>query len=414
MSCRACLLAIALAAACGDNKSTAVKKDASAEASNVAACVPMRGITIQLREIGKVNGIAVLATSPPDDSRLFVVVREGQIRIFDDEQLLPEPFIDLSHVIFDAITVETGLLGMAFHPQYATNGLFYVFYTTEENSEVARCQVDPADRNRALPTCTPILDALHNTAHNHNGGMIEFGPDGYLYIGTGDGGGAGDPDRRSQNPNDLLGKILRIDVDHKAAGVEYAIPPDNPYANGGGRPEVFIRGLRNPWRWSFDRATGDLWIGDVGQNRTEEMNVLRPAEQNGANLGWSIFEGLGCCATQDDHCLQNNPMPCDPTGMIFPKDARDRTTERGTGWSSIIAGQVYRGTCYPDLVGYHLYTDVTAQVLVKARLLDDGTLEISDTRDAAFDATTSIHADSIGELFVTSAYGNVYHLEARQ
>ncbi len=408
------MLVVALAA-CGDNRQ--VPKDAAPPEAGADGprppCTPVHGSTIALRQIGQVPGIGVLATSPPDDPRLFVVVREGEIRIFKDEVLLPDPFIDLSNVIYAEVTVERGLLGLAFHPQYATNGQFFVFYTTITYSTVARCTVSTTSADRANPTCVVILEALHDTAGNHNGGMLEFGSDGYLYIGTGDGGGAGDPDRRSQNPDDLLGKILRIDVDHKEAGREYAIPPTNPYVNGGGRPEVFIRGLRNPWRFSFDRGTGDLWIGDVGQNKAEEMTVLRPSQQNGANLGWSVYEANGCCATQDDHCLQlaGTSAPCDPTGMTFPQDVRDRTTKRGAGWYSIIGGQVYRGSCYPDLIGYELYADVSAETLVKARLLPDDSLEITDVPGGAGTQTTSIHADSRGELYMTKTGGEVYHLE---
>jgi hypothetical protein len=315
-------------------------------------------------------------------------------------------------VIYDTDTVEQGLLGLAFHPDYASNGEFFVYYTTKTNNVVARCSVSAADPNRADPTCTVILNILHDTAGNHDGGMLEFGSDGYLYIGTGDGGGAGDPNHHSQDPTQLLGKILRIDVDHKLPGLEYGIPSDNPYAAGGGRPEVFIRGLRNPWRFAFDRLTGDLWIGDVGQNRAEEMDVLRPSQQNGANMGWSLYEGDSCCATQSDQCLETAPLPCDPTGITWPLDVRDRTTLHGGGWYAIIGGQVYRGACYPDLVGYEFYTDVVAYVLVKAKLLDDGTLDITDIPDVAGTQNSSLHADSRGELYLTRTDGTILHLEA--
>jgi glucose/arabinose dehydrogenase len=403
-------------AACGDNKpGQLTSKDARGDDAPGddarPACTPIRGSTIKMRRIGEVTGIAVLATSPPADPRLFIVVREGQIQIFASEKMLPEPFLDLSNVINAQDTVERGLLGLAFHPTYAANGRFFVYYTTGAHNVVARCSVSPTNPNRANPTCLPILEVLHDTAGNHNGGMIEFGNDGLLYIGTGDGGGAGDPFRHAQDPSQLLGKILRIDVDREAPGMNYGIPPTNPYADGGGRPEVFIRGLRNPWRWSFDRATGDLWIGDVGQNRSEELTVLRPSQQRGANLGWSIYEGVGCCATQDDRCLQVTSLPCDPTGMTFPQEVRDRRTPRGVGWASIIGGQTYRGTCYPDLVGYYFYTDTYRSTLVKARLLADDSLEITDIPNMG-DQTSSLHADSRGELYITRTNGEIDHLEA--
>jgi glucose/arabinose dehydrogenase len=406
--------------ACGDNHANhATPKDATGDDGPPPPCRPVRGSKISLRPIGQVSGFAVLATAPPDDPRrLFVVERESRVRVFVDEVLQAEPFLDLTGIVYTEGTVERGLLGLAFHPQYATNGQFFVFYTTPTDGVVARCSVSPTNPNRALDSCVEVIKILHDRAGNHNGGMIEFGSDGLLYIGTGDGGGAGDPNHRPQDPNDLLGKILRIDVDHKDPGLEYGIPPTNPYAAGGGRGEVFIRGLRNPWRWSFDRATGDLWIGDVGQARFEEMTVLRPAQQNGANLGWSMYEGTGCCATQADLCLEgvNNggppPLPCDPTGMTFPQDARDRQSPRGTNWNSIIGGQVYRGTCYPDLVGYHFYSDIESTILAKARLRADDTLEITDLPGIIGKGTSSLHADSRGELYVTNISGIVYHLEA--
>jgi len=288
-----------------------------------------------------------------------------------------------------------------------------VFYTTNKGGSlrdvVARCLVSAADPNKAQPTCTEIL-SIADFAGNHNGGMIEFGPkDGLLYIGTGDGGGGGDPNRTAQNKDSLLGKILRIDVDSKATGKEYNIPSGNPYAAGGGAPEVFIYGVRNPWRFSFDRMTNDLWIGDVGQGVIEEMTVLRTAQQSGANLGWSIFEGDGCCMVQDDKCTQTGTQqPCDRGNLVFPQDSRTH----GDGWASIITGQTYRGTCYPDIVGWHFYTDYAKGGLVKARLQTDDTLEIVNLTGSFPANPASLHEDARGELFETTTAGDVYHLEA--
>jgi glucose/arabinose dehydrogenase len=377
---------------------------------------PVAGSTVTARRLGNVVGGAMLATSPPADLRLFVIEQRGAIRIFNSETLLPDPFIDLSVDNNGPVLAggEQGLLGLAFHPKYATNGQFFVFYTTNRGGSlrdvVARCQVSAADPNKADPaTCTEIL-SIPDFAGNHNGGMIEFGvKDSFLYIGTGDGGGGGDPQRTGQDKNSLLGKILRIDVDTKAAGKEYGIPSSNPFAAGGGAPEIYILGLRNPWRFSFDRMTGDLWIGDVGQGVIEEMTVLRPAQQKGANLGWSIYEGNGCCMTQGDRCAQNGTQtPCVPDGMIFPQDSRTHAD----GWISIIAGQTYRGTCYPDLVGWHFYTDYGKGGLVKARLKDDDTLEIVDVPGSFPGQVASIHEDARGELYMTTSAGGVYHLEA--
>ena len=371
-----------------------------------ACATPIAGDTITLRQIGPIPGAALLATAPPNDPRLFVVQRDGEIRLFIDEQLQPEPFIDLSGVLIAG--GERGLLGLAFHPQYACNGQFFVYYTTNNANVVARCTVSPTDPNKASETCTPIL-SIPDFASNHNGGMIEFGSDGLLYIGTGDGGGGGDPQRTAQNLENLLGKILRIDVDGSSPGKAYGIPAGNPYAAGGGAPEVFIRGLRNPWRWSFDRGTGDLWIGDVGQRRIEELTVLRPAQQPAANLGWSIYEGSECCATQNIRCDQTGTQyPCDMTGLVFPQDER----RQASGWRSIITGQTYRGTCYPDLVGWHLYTDYAARPLLKARLMTDDQLEIVDLQQTTPNQPTSLHADARGELYLTTETGGVYRVEA--
>jgi glucose/arabinose dehydrogenase len=238
--------------------------------------------------------------------------------------------------------------------------------------------------------------------------MIEFGLDGYLYIGTGDGGAEGDPMRTAQNPSSLLGKILRIDVDHPAGGKPYAIPPENPYAAGGGAPEVFVLGLRNPWRWSFDRATGDLWIGDVGGALVEELDVLRAGQQAGRNLGWSMWEA--------DHCSGN--YPCTQTGMTFPSAEWWHANSLGhpdSGFRAIIGGQVYRGTCYPDLVGSYIFSDYGNSRIDRATLASDGTVTwISVPAPPAGwpKGPSGIHADARGELYETMVTGVVYRVEA--
>ncbi|MGN6103669.1 MAG: PQQ-dependent sugar dehydrogenase [Kofleriaceae bacterium] len=413
-------LGLALAACGGDStdkpRDATPPEDAAPDAPELPRCAnPVSGSKISFRDIGRVVGAAMISTSPPGDLRLFVVEQRGAIRIFKDEQLQPEPFLDLSADNGGPVLAggENGLLGLAFHPAYATNGQFYIYFTRREAGDgtypqrnvVARCQRSAADPDRAEPTCTEIL-AIRDRFANHNGGMMEFGDDGYLYIGTGDGGDGGDPDGNAQSLADgsptprtiaLLGKMLRLDVDHPAGGREYGIPSDNPFANGGGPPEVFMLGLRNPWRWSFDRGTGDLWIGDVGQDTVEELTVLPPAQQKGANLGWDMYEG--------DRCFT---PPCSPAGKVFPQDTRLQTD----GWESIIAGQTYRGSCFPDLVGWHFYTDYARGGLVKARLLADGQLEILDQQGSFPQNPTSIHADARGEQYMTTISGRVYRLEA--
>lgn len=386
---------------CGGNKK--VGEDAP---QGLPRCAnPVAGSTVTARQIGRVVGGALLATSPPNDERLFVLEQRGAIRVFNSEQLLPDPFIDLDDDRGGPVIAggENGLLGLAFHPQYATNGTFFVFYTADmspgdQRNVVARCQVSATDANRADPaSCVDVL-SIPDFASNHNGGMIEFGKDGLLYIGTGDGGGGGDPQKTGQDPNSLLGKMLRIDIDNKAAGKEYGIPSDNPFVAGGGAPEVFMLGMRNPWRWSFDRETGDMWIGDVGQSQAEELTVLRPDRQRGADLGWSTWEGSRCFT---------QPCPA-PSTEVFPQHERTQAQ----GWISIIAGQTYRGSCYPDLVGWHFFSDYGRGGLVKARLLPDDTLEVVDLAGDFPRNPASIHEDARGELYLTNTEGNIYHLEA--
>ena len=328
---------------------------------------------------------------------MFAVERNGKIRILVDEKLQPGEFADLGDDAGGPVHTdgnEMGLLGLAFHPGYAVDRQLYVFYTALNPDPIdtvhpyldvlARYTADAADPDRLDRTSGEVVLSIPDPFSNHNAGMIEFGADGYLYISTGDGGYGGDPFGNAQNPDALLGKILRIDVDREDPGKRYAIPADNPYAGGGGAPEVFIRGLRNPWRWSFDRGTGDMWIGDVGQSEQEELDYLPAGQQAGINLGWNMYEGNGCYSP-----------PCDPEGMTFPVDARARTP---TPWWSIIGGQVYRGSCYPELVGWYVYTDCGYGGLVKAKVGADRSRSIIDLANTFIAYPTSLHADARGEL----------------
>jgi hypothetical protein len=341
----------------------------------------------------------------------------------------------VTNLVSSTNTGEQGLLGLAFHPQYACNRQFFVFYTANGASPyedvVLRCTASEADPNKADTTCTPVL-RIPDFASNHNGGMMEFGPDGFLYIGTGDGGDGGDPRRNGQaladngNTVALLGKMLRIDVDHKDPGKEYAIPASNPFAGGGGAPEIWMYGLRNPWRWAFDRMTGDLWIGDVGQVLTEELTVLKAGEQSGKNLGWSVWEGDRCCATlgvndnptdndgTPNGCQQNGTQQvCNMSapGLVFPQDTRLHNT-----WQSIIGGTTYRGTCMPDLVGWHFYTDINStNAGLHRATIKNGTFEKFDytpNPTGMPNQITSMHDDAAGEIYATTLNGNVYRLKA--
>jgi len=298
-------------------------------------------MTMSTRMIGRVNGTAIVAASPPNDGRLFVVEQDGGIRIFDQEQLKTTPFIDISSKIAGGTGSEQGLLGLAFHPLYWQNNYFYVWYTANNPNAandthnpyvdvLERYKASATDLNKADPNSGQIILSIPDFATNHNGGMLEFGSDGYLYVGTGDGGGGGDPDRNGQNQNALLGKILRIDVDHPdtAAGTAYSVPADNPFVNAPGRDEIYAYGLRNPFRFSFDRVTGVLWAADVGQDAREEvdMPIVR-----GGNYGWRVYEGFACTG--------NDPLLCNPAGYRFP--IFDYSHDNGR--CSITGGYVYRG-----------------------------------------------------------------------
>ena len=390
------------------------------------ACTPVNGMTVSMRKIGQVAGGATLATSPPNDGRLFVLQQTGEIRVFENEMLNPAPFLDINQAVTaDPPPGERGLLGLAFHPHYAENGLFYVAYTTSNANVVARYKVSADDYNKADPASGQIIISIPDFAANHNGSMLEFGSDGFLYYGTGDGGGGGDPHLNGQaidrtnatcianQCEPLLAKILRLDVDHPTNGKNYGIPSTNPYAGGGGEPEILIRGVRNPWRFSFDRMTGDLWIGDVGQDAVEELDVIPAAQINGTpgnpvNLGWSMYEGSTCYTTARG--AGNGNGACDATGRTMPLFER---THGGDGWLAIIGGQVYRGSCYPDLRGSYFFTDFSKHTMSRADYNPmGGSVSEVDLVGTWPTNPSSLHADARGELYETTTNGSVYHLEA--
>ncbi len=415
------LLLGVLLSACKDNKK-AGDAGPTADAPPYKACTTTAGSNVTFRKIGKVDDAAMLATAPTGDGRLFVVENQGTIRIFEAETLKPTPYLDVRLDAGGRVVAggEQGLLGLAFHPNFAVNRQFFVFYTADNPDSggdqyvnvVERYTQSATDPNVADKTSATVILSIPDFAGNHNGGMIEFGSDGFLYIGTGDGGGGGDPRRNGQNTNALLGKILRIDVDAPANGKPYGIPPSNPFPTGvGGAPEVFIFGLRNPWRWTFDRANGDMWIGDVGQGRIEEIDYLAAGQQAGKNLGWSAYEGTLCCASSGEqgyNCTQTGSQhPCDTVGKTPPIDER----LQADGWRAIVGGQVYRGACYPDLTGWYFYSDNTKHGLHKARVKADKTFEIVDLEGTWPTGPASLHADSRGELFLTTTSGDVYALE---
>jgi glucose/arabinose dehydrogenase len=290
-----------------------------------------------------------LQADPLPDNRLFVVEQAGLIRVFQNTSLSDSltTFLDIRDRVNDSGN-EQGLLGLAFHPDYANNGYFYVNYTaTQPNRTViSRFRVSTTDPNLALADSEYVILEYGQPYSNHNGGQLAFGPqDDYLYIAAGDGGYYGDPECNAQNLQTLLGAIHRIDVDHPSGGNRYGIPPDNPFAgnNLGYREEIFAYGLRNPWRFSFDPVTDLLWAGDVGQALWEEIDLI----VSGGNYGWSMFEGT--------HCY-NSPWPCTPpcnsSGIIMPVWEYSHSLGQ-----SVTGGYVYRGTSVPELTGKYIYAD---------------------------------------------------------
>jgi len=339
----------------------------------------------------------VYLTAPPGDTaRLFVVEQAGQIRVVQHGQLLATPFLDISNRV--ASGGEEGLLSVAFHPSYATNRYFYVDYTHTNIAGdtlytlIERYTTTSADSNIADTVSHKLILRIVQPYSNHNGGLVLFGLDGMLYIGMGDGGSGGDPQNRAQDPDSLLGKLLRIDVDH---GDPYAVPPNNPFATSGGAPEIWAVGLRNPWRFSFDSPSGLLYIADVGQNTWEEVDV-EPASQGRLNYAWRVMEGA--------HCY--NPVPCSSAGLVLPVIEYDHSEG-----CSIIGGFVYRGSRWPSLAGQYFYSDYCSGWLRSFAYANGAvTGRTSWTLDVSLGNVTSLGEDAAGELYVVSAGGSIYRI----
>jgi glucose/arabinose dehydrogenase len=301
-----------------------------------------------------------LATGLPDitaitsagDRRLFITRQSGLVVIWDGTQILPAPFLDISPLVI--CCNEQGLLSIAFHPNYAFNGYFFVNYTNLTGQTiVARYRVSPGDPNAADAFSAAILLTIDQPAANHNGGQLQFGPDGDLYIGMGDGGSANDPQCHAQSSDSLLGKMLRIDVDqNEFQAPYYGIPADNPFVRTTGPPEAWAYGMRNPWRFSFDRSTGDLYIGDVGQDAREEIDYQPLAAGGGQNYGWKIMEG-SLCGTQGSSGCTVPPPPCGDPAYTLPI----LEYSHDGGACAVTGGYVYRGRQIPDLQGAYVYGD---------------------------------------------------------
>jgi glucose/arabinose dehydrogenase len=356
---------------------------------------PAGTVPVGLQEVASGLSFPLYLTSPPGDAdRLFIVERAGAIRIVKAGALLPTPFLSLvGQVSTDS---ERGLLGLAFDPGYATTGRFVVHYTDlAGNTRVSRFRVS-GDPDIADPASEEVLLAAEQPFPNHNGGQILFGPDGLLYIGLGDGGGADDPDGRGQSLADLLGSILRIDA---SGDVASTIPPDNPFVGvAGARPEIWNYGLRNPWRFSFDAATGDLYIADVGQNQWEEVSVSPAGEGagRGANYGWNRMEGR--------HCFQDTS--CDQNGLVLP------VLEYGHGSGcSISGGYVYRGAAIPALQGHYFYSDFCQGWVRSFRFAEGQAADQTDWPTLRPGGNVpSFGQDATGELYVLSTEGRVFKI----
>ncbi|HWY42196.1 MAG TPA: PQQ-dependent sugar dehydrogenase [Candidatus Sulfotelmatobacter sp.] len=348
--------------------------------------------TFELVQVANLFSAPLDIQQPDDNSnRLFVVEQGGHIQIIQSNGTrAASAFLDVTGRSGFTSGGETGLLGLAFHPNYQNNRRFYVNYTRNSGAQlqsvIAEFTASSSNANFADPTSENILFTVDQPFSNHKGGGLTFGKDGFLYIGLGDGGSSGDPLGNGQNTNTLLGKILRIDVDSAhSSGLNYAIPPSNPFVGHGGRGEIWLYGLRNPFRFSFDSVTGDLWIGDVGQNNFEEVDHLTSA-QSGANLGWNIMEGT--------HCF-SPPTGCPMAGLTLPVFDYDHSQ----GDDTIIGGHVYRGSKMPSLVGAYVFGDFISGRMWT--LTQSGSMF---TRTSLFTVAANdvaaIGQDQLGELYV--------------
>ncbi len=331
--------------------------------------------------------------------RLFVVEQEGVIRVFENQSSVSrtDVFLDIRDRVRSA-GGEEGLLGLAFHPNFESTGWFFVNYTASNprRTVISRFAVREGEENQADPTSELVILEAPQPFGNHNGGQLRFGPDGYLYIAFGDGGSGGDPQENAQNLSNLLGSIARIDIDNPEANRNYGIPADNPFLGAlcgplGCRDEIYAYGLRNPWRFSFDRDTGDLWTGDVGQNGFEEINVV----VRGGNYGWDIMEAT--------HCFEP-PTGCDTSGLELPVWEYGRSEG-----ASITGGFVYRGEETPGLVGAYIYGDFVSGRIWALQLSEGGEPENTELLDTSLFIAT-FGEDEAGDVYIGAFDGRIYRL----
>jgi glucose/arabinose dehydrogenase len=361
------------------------------------------GTTIQLEQVASGLTSPVTVTNAGDGSaRLFIVQQTGQIRILSGGTLLPTPFLDISALV--SCCGERGLLGLAFHPDYTNTGFFYVDYTNVAgDTVVARYEVSATDPNVADPDSAQTILTQNQPFANHNGGQLAFGPEGYLYIALGDGGSAGDPQGNGQNLETWLGKLLRVDVNGDDFPGDpdrnYAVPPDNPFVGIAGLDEIWAYGLRNPWRCTFDRATGDLLIADVGESNWEEINFQPAASDGGENYGWNVLEGR--------HCFSDVPPgSCNDFlngGSMLPILEYDHSLG-----CSVTGGYRYRGQLYPQLDGIYFYGDLCSGRVWGATRQGDGTWVSEELLISGFMIST-FGEDEAGELYIASYSGGALY-----
>ena len=376
----------------------------SPAAGRTIPAVPLAKMTVERAFPGISFRRMVYLTHPSDGTnRLFLVLQPGRIMVFPNE---PEAssagtFLDIRDRVNDEGN-EEGLLGLAFDPGFRSNGYFYVHYSASRprRSVISRFSALKEDPNIADPDSEEIVLQVPQPFSNHNGGQLAFGPDGYLYLGLGDGGKFGDPRKNGQNRATLLGSILRIDTSSFDRNGKYSIPPDNPFAKEGdeARPEIWAYGLRNPWRFSFDRLTGDLWAGDVGQDRYEEVDIIRP----GLNYGWNIMEGFHCYGLGFEAT-----DTCDANGVEPPVIAYGRLDG-----CSIIGGYVYRGARLASLYGAYIYGDFCSGKIWGLRHDGIQIVEHLELVDSGLDIS-SFGEDQASEVYILSLDRKIYRLSPR-
>jgi glucose/arabinose dehydrogenase len=395
------IAALALAVGCGgsdddsaaNGPKTPPAKDTNGSPASGGARAAASGT--RLVRVGTFRAPTYLTAPPGDRRRLFVVEQPGTIRVMRDRKKLAAPFLDIRADVLAG--GERGLLSMAFAPGYAKSGLFYVYFTGRDGDihiqEFKRASADRADAGCRRE----LLRVEHSTYSNHNGGQLQFGPDGLLYAGLGDGGGGGDPFRNAQNLGRLLGKIIRIDPGRRSSGRAYAIPASNPFAKrGGARPEVYAYGFRNPWRVSFDRTTGDMTIADVGQDEVEEVDFTKRGRAAGKNFGWSSVEGR--------RRYNGGPLP----DYVPPVIERFHSQ----GWCSITGGYIVRDRSVAALYGRYVYGDFCASTLRSAKLRSGHAVGDRAT-SLQVPALSSFGEDARGRVYALSLNGPVYQLAKR-